>query len=66
MKKDRNINAEVYSLYSKDFSFFNKMDEVSFPFYFVVDEKLEVSNVFFPMKSSSILEDRYFENIYNR
>lgn len=63
MQTDRNINAKIYSLVTNDFSFFNKMDEVSFPFYFVVDENVEVSNIFFPMKSSSILEDRYFENV---
>lgn len=63
MQIDRNINAEIYSFIDSDFSFFKKMDKVQFPFYFVIDQNLEVSNIFFPLKSSSIIEDKYFENI---
>lgn len=61
MRVDRNIRAEIYSLTNIELSFFNKMNEVQYPYYFVVNKNLEVSNVFFPMKSSSILEDRYFK-----
>ncbi|WP_203257020.1 hypothetical protein [Hyunsoonleella ulvae] len=63
MQTDRNIGAEIYALTDIELSFFNKMDEVQYPYYFVVNKNLEVSNVFFPIKSSSILEDRYFTKI---
>lgn len=60
MQEDRNIHAEIYSLTDIELSFFNKY-EVQYPYYFVVNKNLEVSNIFFPLKSSSILEDRYFK-----
>ncbi|GAL68875.1 hypothetical protein [Jejuia pallidilutea] len=63
MQTDRNINADIYALTNIELSFFNKMDEVHYPYYFVVNKNLEVSNIFFPIKSSSILEDRYFKQI---
>lgn len=63
MQVDRNIGAEIYSLANIELSFFNKMDEVQYPYYFIVNKNLEVSNIFFPIKSSSVLEDRYFKQI---
>lgn len=63
MQVDRNINAQIYALSNKEFAFFNKTDQVHYPYYFVVNKNLEVSNIFFPMKSSSIIEDRYFKQI---
>ncbi|TWO31561.1 hypothetical protein E1J38_013100 [Seonamhaeicola sediminis] len=63
MQTNRNISTEIYSLTNTELSFFNKMDEVQYPYYFTVNSNLEVSNIFFPIKSSSILEVRYFEQL---
>lgn len=63
MRANRNIHAEIYSLINNKIAFFNRMDEVQYPYYFLVNKSLEVSNVFFPIKSSSTLEDRYFKQV---
>jgi len=66
MKSDRHINVSIYSLIKSKLPFFDKLDEAKYPYYFVVDNNLEVSNVFFPMKSSSIIEKRYFNQFNSK
>lgn len=63
MKTSRNIKAPIYSITNNKISFFNKMDKALFPYYFTVNSNLEVSNIFFPIKSSSILEEQYFKQL---
>ncbi|MCR8667551.1 hypothetical protein NO995_07655 [Aestuariibaculum sp. M13] len=62
----RGINAEIYSLTNVELSFFKKMDDVQYPYYFTVNKNLEISNIFFPIKSSSILENRYFNKLKSK
>ena len=62
-KRDNNLKVSIYSLNNRKNSFFNKMDEVGFPYYFTLNSNLEISNIFFPLKSSTDLEEKYFKSI---
>ena len=64
-KRDYNLKGSIYSLGNEKLSFFNKMEEANFPYYFTINSDLEFSNVFFPFKSSSELEKKYFKLITN-
>ncbi|GAA3560896.1 hypothetical protein [Snuella lapsa] len=63
IKTNKKLKASIYSITNNRSHFFNKMDKALFPYYFTVNSNLEVSNIFFPQKSSSILEVRYFERL---
>jgi hypothetical protein len=39
------------------------MDKAMNPFYFTIDSNLEISNVFFPEKSTPFPDTLYFKNI---
>ncbi|APY12035.1 hypothetical protein BWZ22_12705 [Seonamhaeicola sp. S2-3] len=65
IKKEKEISAPMYSIMNNNISFYRNMENASYPYYFTIDEDLEVSNVFFPIKSSTNLEDRYFKQINN-
>lgn len=42
------------------------MNKALFPYYFTVDNHLEVSNILFPIKPSSVIESRYFEQLMSK
>lgn len=66
MQTNKNIQFPVYSVDNSKSSFLEKMKETPYPFYFVINDDLQVSNIFFPMKSSSILENRYFSQFNSK
>ncbi|NIJ46624.1 hypothetical protein FHR24_003119 [Wenyingzhuangia heitensis] len=60
---DKNLELPIYTI-TNDKSFFLKMmDETSFPFYFTINNSLDISNVFLPSKKRPELNTIYFNNI---
>lgn len=68
MKNRLGIKVPIYSLLDKkDLIFFNKMsNKTDYPYYFSLDRHLNISDVFFPEKESSVLDKRYFKTLDKR
>lgn len=66
IKEDRDINFPIFSVSDDDSSFFKKIRSSNYPFFFTIDKGFNISNIFFPMKKSIILENRYFKQFISK
>jgi len=58
------IKFNCYLTNINDSGFLDKMQKASFPYFFLINKNLEVSNIFFPsIITNSFLSKRYFNNI---
>jgi hypothetical protein len=62
LKQDHKIHGDVFVV-NDELDFFNTMDKAMNPFYFTINSDLEISNVFFPEKSTLFPDKIYFKNI---